>query len=221
VNNPNFAKVIMGTKNSWAKGKEKVISELKQSTKDPTRRTNRLDVQTQMRLQAHQIEIPDTAEGIDFLIYSHRIPETELVVFLFKLFMAYGVVSYGMVSQRVKAEVVAGRFQQTVPKLIQKCLPILAVGLGNNVWCLKSCGNGDIDIYRDIVVSLFKESVSLNKNQIEQASINHLGKAIPTNIYDKIMRELAYRPGGAVTKWILKSGNLNNSETGTPTTTTS
>eukprot|EP01127_Copromyxa_protea_P010804 TRINITY_DN2671_c0_g1_i1.p1 TRINITY_DN2671_c0_g1~~TRINITY_DN2671_c0_g1_i1.p1 ORF type:complete len:610 (-),score=108.88 TRINITY_DN2671_c0_g1_i1:38-1663(-) len=204
--NPNLQKVILGAKKTWVNGKDKIVSDLSTS-KERKQRGTRLDVGAEAALQRYQVEIPETTEG------------KEVVHFLFGLFQGYGVVSSNTIAYKLKAELNSATSSFTQKnisnQLIRTCLPLLAVNLGNNIWCLKSCGDPDLDPYRKIVVDLFSQSISLTKQQIDQACINQLGKNMPTNFYDKILKELAYRPPQAQNpsqplqaKWILKSGTL-------------
>lgn len=88
--------------------------------------------------------------------------------------------------------------------MVMSHLPLLAMNI-QGAYCLKSAGHHDIESYREVVLSLFKDSVSLNKQQVEQACLKTLGKSLPNNIYEKIMKEVAYRPHGQP-KWIFKTG---------------
>eukprot|EP01126_Amoeba_proteus_P002210 TRINITY_DN1068_c0_g1_i5.p2 TRINITY_DN1068_c0_g1~~TRINITY_DN1068_c0_g1_i5.p2 ORF type:complete len:145 (-),score=44.47 TRINITY_DN1068_c0_g1_i5:99-533(-) len=131
----------------------------------------------------------------------------ELVQFLLQLFKEYGVLSLGIVTQKLALAFRENKFEKLRPentkvKDIQSTLEQIA-GTIHGIWYLKSGGSPEVDQYRNVLISLFKENVSLQKKDVEQAMRNQLGKNIPPALYERLMREFSYSKNN---QWILRSG---------------
>jgi len=71
-------------------------------------------------------------------------------------------------------------------------------------YILKTHNDKEHDKYRNIVIDLFKEKISIKKADVRDAVMKKLGVEIHQNVYLKIVKELAYPQS---TSWVFKSGH--------------
>ena len=58
--------------------------------------------------------------------------------------------------------------------------------------------------YREVILSVFKDKVSVKKADVAKAAEEMLPEPIPNTWYMKVLKEFAYAKGS---QWIFKSGN--------------
>jgi len=172
------------------------VEGLRNAAKNGEQPKERMSTNLEMQLSQHAIELPDTAEG------------KECVIFLFKQFLTYGVLCVSVLSGRLKQSAAAFTHPKNItPTLLVKYMPIIAEEVTGGAWCLKNGGKPEIEPYRRVVLDMFKQSPGCTKHQIDQLSVKQLGKPIPPTIFNEIFKQLLYKSPNNPGHLIFKSGS--------------
>eukprot|EP00245_Coleochaete_scutata_P009295 TRINITY_DN3018_c0_g2_i1.p1 TRINITY_DN3018_c0_g2~~TRINITY_DN3018_c0_g2_i1.p1 ORF type:complete len:194 (+),score=41.54 TRINITY_DN3018_c0_g2_i1:78-584(+) len=109
-------------------------------------------------------------------------------------------------AKAITAAVAASKAAAAPPTELAAALSKIAGNL-DGTYFLPSLKNIQLDPFRNVVIGLLRQkgpSVGLRKNEVLEAAKQVLRVDIPSNVYQRVLKELCYTRGGV---WVMKPGD--------------
>ncbi|ORX50791.1 hypothetical protein BCR36DRAFT_352206 [Piromyces finnis] len=127
---------------------------------------------------------------------------------IYQLFKNYGVLKLtyimSLINIRQRSTFSSNKIRDNVTQaMIRAKLNKYCISIRKNVYVLKTSGDEQVDLYRQLLINYFEKNQSIQKSILNKLVTAAQLSKIPTTIYSKILKELATSHGST---WTLKSG---------------